>query len=162
SVARFWFFHGYFDEGSGWLARVLALPLADRTAGRAKSLHGAGTIAMMRGDFPAAESALREALRLWRELRNAAEEGFVLFVLGMVARQRGEHAEARGLFEEGLAVSRAAGCAPAEANNLAGLADVAREQSRFAEARAHAEDALKCASAAGYMRGTVHALRALG
>jgi len=162
SVARFWFFHGYFDEGSAWLAQVLALTPAESTAGRAKSLHGAGTIAMMRGDFVEAESALREALGIWRELGNWEQQGFVLFVLGMVARQRGAYVEARRLFEQGLAASRAAACAPAEANNLAGLADVAREQSQFAKARAFGEEALKHASAAGYLRGEVHALRALG
>src|SRR5205085_303132 len=86
SVARFWFFHGYFDEGSTWLAQVLSLPGATRTAGRARSLHGAGTIAMMRGDVASAESALREALALWRQLGNgnSTQQAFVLFVLGMV------------------------------------------------------------------------------
>jgi len=162
SVARFWFFHGYFDEGSAWLAQVLALTPAESTAGRAKSLHGAGTIAMMRGDFAAAESALREALRIWHELGNRAQQGFVLFVLGMVARQRGARVEARRLFEEGLAESRAAASAPAEANNLAGLADVARDQRQYAKARRYGEEALECASAAAYLRGEVHALRALG
>jgi predicted ATPase/DNA-binding XRE family transcriptional regulator len=162
SLARFWFFRGYFDEGSAWLGQVLALSETARSAGRAKSLHGAGTIAMMRGDFPAAKSALREALRLWQEQGDGAQQGFVLFVLGMVARQRGEYAEAGRSFEEGLETSRAAGSAPAETNNLAGLADVAREQGRLGEARGYAEDALKCASAAGYARGMVHALRALG
>jgi predicted ATPase/DNA-binding XRE family transcriptional regulator len=162
SLARFWFFHGYFDEGSAWLAQVLSLSGATRTAGRAKSLHGVGTIAMMRGDFTPAETALREALELWDELGNEAQRGFVLFVLGMVARQRGDYVEAGHRFEHGLECSRAAAQAPAIANNLAGLADVAREQNRLVEARRHAEEALKCASAAGYLRGMVHALRSLG
>ena len=101
SVARFWFFHGYFDEGSTWLAQVLSLDGATRTAGRARSLHGAGTIAMMRGDVASAESALREALALWGELGNGTQQAFVLFVLGMVARQRADYLEAHHLFQQG-------------------------------------------------------------
>ncbi|MBV9912898.1 MAG: tetratricopeptide repeat protein, partial [Sinobacteraceae bacterium] len=162
SLARFWFFHGYFDEGNAWLTRVLTLPGSAPTAGRAQCLHGIGTIAMMRGDVAAAETALHEALGIWRELGNLAQQGFVLFVLGMAARQHGARSEASRLFEAGLAASRAAGCAPAEANNLSGLADVTREQGLLAPARAYGEQALRCASAAGYLRGEVHALRALG
>jgi non-specific serine/threonine protein kinase len=162
SVARFWFYRGYFAEGGAWLAQVLALPQPGATAGRAKSLYGAGTINMMRGDYSAAETALRKALRLWRELGNAAEEGFALYVLGLVAGHRGDRAEGYCLFEEGVAVSRAAACRPAEANNLAGLADMAREQGQFTDALARGEDALKCSSAAGWMRGIVHSLWALG
>src|SRR6266571_2689278 len=51
AVWPFWLAHGLVDDGRGWFARLLAVSdTQQRTAGRAKSLYGAGTLAFIQGD----------------------------------------------------------------------------------------------------------------
>jgi non-specific serine/threonine protein kinase len=163
ALGRFWFIRGYLAEGEAWTARVLALPGGGRpTAGRAKTLYAAGSMALARGDYAATEGATREAYALWRALGDAAGQGFALFVLGYVARLRGDATGARPLLEAGAAVSRSAGQGAAEANCLWALAELAYDQGDDREARRLAEAALARAARAGWSVGVTVARRVLG
>jgi predicted ATPase/DNA-binding CsgD family transcriptional regulator len=162
-LGRFWFFRGYLEEGEAWLARVLALPDADRpTAGRAWCLMGSGRLALSRGDYAAVQRAMGEARVLLHDLGDAAEEAFALFCLGFVARAGGDFVAAVTLLEQGIAVSRAAEDGAAEANCLWSLAEVALDQGNEREARRLAEAALVRAQAVGWPIGVVVSRRVLG
>ena len=146
-----------------WLTQALALPEGGRlAAGRAKCLRGAALVALSRGEYAKAETADREALALWRELGNAAEEGWALFHLGQAARLRGDYAAARVEFEASVAVSRAAGDGAAEATGLAHLGLLAYELDQDEEARTRAEDGLARATAVGWAHSAVMARLVLG
>jgi predicted ATPase/DNA-binding CsgD family transcriptional regulator/DNA-binding XRE family transcriptional regulator len=163
ALGRFWFFRGYLSEGEAWTERVLALPGGDRpTAGRAKTLYGAGGMALARGDYATVERTTREARDLWRRLGNRAEEGFALFVLGHVAQRQGELQTARAFLEDGLTLSRTAGQGAAEANCLWALAEVAFDQGDASEARTWAQAALVRATEVGWTVGISVARRVLG
>lgn len=109
ALAQFWEFRGYMSEGRHWLERVLSLSRGVRSAGVAKALIGAATIAAFQDDFGQAEAWCREGLALYRELGDHWGSAAALMMWGYAAMMRCKYAEARSLLEEALVLSKEVG-----------------------------------------------------
>jgi len=105
SLVRFWSSRGYYDEGRDYLSRVLAMPDAqERTATRARALHGAGHLAHMQSYYPVARPFLEESLTIYRELGTDGRLGRadVLISLGDLELELGNFMLASSLMNEAL------------------------------------------------------------
>jgi non-specific serine/threonine protein kinase len=91
----FWFYRSHLSEGRAWLSRSLALPIAgdEPPAVRAKTLAGAGAIAIFQQDLARASHPLRDALAL-------AQGGEDQRVLAMVHVLRSLLALFQGRFDD--------------------------------------------------------------
>lgn len=111
ALARFWYWHGYWDEGRAWLEKLLSKSaqeadtrkLAPLLRARARSLCGAGWLADERGP----DAALYEqSLALCREFGDKWGAAISLRGLGVVAANRDEKERAAELLNESLALFR--------------------------------------------------------
>jgi predicted ATPase len=100
---RFWETEGHVHEGRAWLARLLALGPGPARIG---ALFGAGRLAYVQRDYPAAEAYFRECLELSREQGDDRLVSGSLTQLGHIAMLRGHLDEAHRLYDEGLAIRR--------------------------------------------------------
>jgi predicted ATPase/DNA-binding CsgD family transcriptional regulator len=166
----FWHRRGYWEEGRGWLARLLALaaPVDDveRTV-RAMALTGAGWLAhyfreLGQNDFAAAQAALEEGRERYRRLGRT--DGVVEVLVGQswVAQSLGEYQRAAELCEEALALSRTLGDHVRIAESLCNLSRATRELGEYARARVLAHEALVLHEAVGHRGGKAIALLVLG
>jgi len=106
---RFWLTRGHMSEGRRWLDTFLAAGSALPTEIRARSLNGAGRLAVRQGDFVSARSLLEESLALWRSLGGKRGEMEVLDNLGLAAIYQDDFDLAQRFFEQSLAGWRALG-----------------------------------------------------
>jgi predicted ATPase/DNA-binding SARP family transcriptional activator len=115
ALTTFWYFRGNVDEACEWLEAALAMSEASATKGsvqaRAKTLLGAGYMAMAQGDYLAARARLEASVALWRQLGPAWRPGLAdaLTMLGPVRDALGDQTTAHLLIEEGLAIYRQVG-----------------------------------------------------
>ena len=162
---RFWTVRGYFREGRHWLAQALALPapnVADLSAGRARALNGAGSLAWNQGDYLAARALLEESLNLRRELDDRQGVADTLNNLGNVAADQGDYPAARALLEESLTFMRALSDAEGVAATVSNLARVAFWQGDFDTARALYNESLDGDRQRGDDWGIANSLCGLG
>ena len=108
SLWRFWSTRGHYATGSEWLRGALARS-GGRPYTRARAANGAGNLARVQGDYPAAEAFYTEALAIMRELDLKTSIGACLCNLGMVAMHREEYAQAQALQAEALILRREIG-----------------------------------------------------
>ncbi len=98
---RFWSVRGYHQAAGEWMRRALA-----RSGGspefRARAANGAGNLAYVQGDYPAAEAFYAEALAIMRGLDWKTAIAACLCNLGMVATAREDYAQAQALQAEAL------------------------------------------------------------
>ncbi len=143
ALGRFWSARGYLREGRTRCAAALAHPgAAVRTLARARTLNGAGVLALFQGDLPGARSLLEQALALNREMGDRMAEAGNLNNLGNLAGDLGEHEASRLLLEKALALNRELGNRAWEAGNLNGLGNVAQRQDNNLAARSLFQQAL--------------------
>jgi non-specific serine/threonine protein kinase len=85
-LSRFWMQCGHFQEGSGWLERLLSVLCAQgRTRGRAAALRCLGTLRSLGwGDLSTAEALFNESVAIGRELGDRSELAFTLWAWGIV------------------------------------------------------------------------------
>jgi predicted ATPase/DNA-binding CsgD family transcriptional regulator len=108
---QFWFRHGAYDEGRGWLTRFLQLDAAEQEAFliyRARALAAAGWFAQFQNELTAADSLMAQSLACYRQLGLSEALPQILYNNGLIARFAGEYRRALSLIEEGLAVARQA------------------------------------------------------
>lgn len=149
---RFWTVRGHFREGRAWYVTALGAEGANaRTRARAKALLGAGVLAGMQGDYPAADALIEECLSIYRELGDRQgiaaslysldnfDESLAIYrelgdrrgiaaslnSLGQVAFSHGDYVSARSLFEESLVIRRELGDRRGVAASLSYLGNVA-------------------------------------
>ena len=121
AVYWFWYYRGYWSEGSKWLEAALALgepelphPENDDAAGRAgmryraKALYGAGLLRMtgLAQTGGGMRLRLEESLRLWRALEDKWWIAVALKETGQLDVFEGNVASARAQLEEGVALAR--------------------------------------------------------
>jgi tetratricopeptide (TPR) repeat protein len=95
---------GDLDTARGWFdAAKLRFERCGDEVGLAHSLHGIGLVAFKDGDYPLAETCLRDALRMWQSLGFSWELGQCIpGHLADVARAAGSLTEAMLLYQECL------------------------------------------------------------
>jgi predicted ATPase len=108
SLWRFWSTRGHYTTGREWLRQALARP-GGRPYTRARAANGAGNLARIQGDYPAAEAFYTEALAIMRELGLKTSIGACLCNLGMVAMHREDYAKAQALQKEALILRQESG-----------------------------------------------------
>ncbi len=116
-----WHFWGYWlqvREGRAWLERTLALPGADAVeAPRARALDSLAALEYWQGDGDSAAEHYRQALEIWRAVRNRARIGETLHNLAWASVARND-------FPSAQAYARQAIEAYAEARDDTGRANV--------------------------------------
>ncbi len=144
SLQRLWWTRGHFSEGRDWSRRVLAKAGGDdRTAQRAKVLNGAGILAHLQGDYPAARAHHEESLAIRRQLGDRKDIATSLAGVGMVACDQGDFDAARSLGEESLALSREIGDRRGIARSLNNLGNVANDQIDYPAAQRFYQECLE-------------------
>jgi non-specific serine/threonine protein kinase len=143
ALVPFWSERGHLSEGRGWLQRTLAASGTSLPAPvRAKALSGAGTLAMLQIDTPAARALLEQSLALWRALRNAQGTADVLSRLAHAVHLGGDIAAMVALGEESLALYRQLDDRRGMAGALGQLGHAAWHRQELASARALLAEAL--------------------
>jgi predicted ATPase/DNA-binding NarL/FixJ family response regulator len=161
---RFWHRRGYWEEGRGWLARLLMQAKTVDAVGPttwAAALTGAGWLAHYQNDFAAAETSLQEAVEGYRRLGRTDGLVAVRHCQALVAQSLGEHRRAADLCEEALSLSRTIGDPDVIAESLCNLSRAVRELGDYARATSLAQEALDLHRAARH-RGKAHALLVFG
>lgn len=103
----FWLFRSQLAEGRRRSEAVLANDRpAAQTPRRAKALLGAGTMAWLQGDYPAARLRLEESVAIAQAVGERLALAFAVGVLGRVWGYEGDTATARSLLARGLAMFR--------------------------------------------------------
>jgi predicted ATPase/class 3 adenylate cyclase len=140
---RFWYLRGYFGEGRGWLAGLLAAaPGEQMPAARANALGAAGTLALNQGDYAAARASFDESLAIQRVLGDRPGVATSLINLGYVASDQGDFRAAQALYEESLAIRRELGDQRGIAWAMRNLGRLAQKQGDSSAARAMCEQSL--------------------
>jgi predicted ATPase/transcriptional regulator with XRE-family HTH domain len=132
---RFWWMHGHYREGRGWLEAALAQG-AGTEAERAKALYGAGSIATEQGDYDRAMSLLEAALTSARAAGERPIAALALTDLGSIARQRGAYNRAARFHQEALTLRRETGDARGIAVSLGNLGLASLHQGDYERADA--------------------------
>lgn len=151
-IAPFFGIRSRFTEGRALLEGVLEATTPEPSMHRLRSLVGAGTIARMQGDLPAARRHHVEQLEVARTLGSDDEIARALSSLGNVTLLEGDRARARALFEESLAIRRTIGSPRAIALSLNNLGVVADHEGDYERARAYFEEQLSIMRSLGDRR----------
>jgi predicted ATPase/DNA-binding NarL/FixJ family response regulator len=167
---RFWHHRGYWQEGRGWLTRLLKRAEASddvELTVRAMALAGAGWLAhylreLGQTDFATAQAALEEGRERYRRLGRMDDLVDVLEGLSWIAQSLGETRRAAELCEEALSVSRTLGEHVRTAESLCNLSRVTRVLGEYAQARVLAQEALGLHRVLRHQSGKAHALLVLG
>jgi len=137
ALRRFWRARGYITEGRERLAMLLSLPAAaERTASRAKALHGAGWLASQQGDYEHARVLLEESLAIYRELGDPRGTGWALVDLGFLSRYQGDYGTGQSFLEESLKLFKQTKDSEGAAYALGNLGLIVRDQGNYEEAEA--------------------------
>jgi predicted ATPase/DNA-binding SARP family transcriptional activator len=108
-LGHFGYLRGHYQEIRQWMDMAVNADADAPAALRAKALLGSGRLALLLCDYVPAVRRLETALRLYRELDDAAGIAATLQVLGSVAREQGRYARSVELHAESLATAENAG-----------------------------------------------------
>ena len=162
-LQRFWWTRGHLSEGREWSERALRQTDAqERTRERARTLHGAGVMARMQGDYISARTYHEQSLDIQREFGDREGIAISLNSLGSVTEAQGEYASALAYHEESLAIRREIGDRRGIAASLNSLGNIAYYQSDFDSARAYFEQSLDIQREVGDRKGIATSLNNLG
>jgi predicted ATPase/DNA-binding SARP family transcriptional activator len=161
ALGLFWYLHGYWSEGRGWLESMLTQTEGlGYTQARAKALLDAGTLAHYQGDYGQAALLLEESLTLHRTLPNTLAQANALYQLSQIEINRGNWEAAISLLEE--AQSLPAIDQLALVRVWYGLADTYLRTGVEAKAREACEACLRLAHEIGDTTFELFALNRLG
>ena len=138
----FWYIRGYWSIGRSSFESILPLSTLVPTDLCGDAWCGAGRMAGLLGDFPAATHYVSQALGYFRAAGDSEGEYFSLYLLGRLASEQGDHARAVACYQESLSRYRQNGERFGEAIVLSGLAreaapcDPARAAAQYGESLA--------------------------
>jgi non-specific serine/threonine protein kinase len=158
----FWFIRGHLREGRAMLEHALSRTVGVRSALRATGLLGVASLALVQGDYRAADAFWRESEATAREVGAIFELATALHGRGMVAGSLGAADEARAHFEEAIALFREIGDNRYVPFAIVNLGVVAFEQGNYDRAESLLTEGLRQHRAAGNGWGPGFALSALG
>jgi predicted ATPase len=151
ALDRYWTTRGYAAEAQRYLDAMLSRSGA-ATAARGHALNAAGNRCLSAGDPEKADRLYDEALRIGREIGDAAVVARSVHNKGGVALSAGHFAEARAWFQECLAMDRERGDRFGEGTVLSNLGLVAERKGDLAEARGLYEASLAIQRVRGHGR----------
>jgi predicted ATPase/class 3 adenylate cyclase len=154
---RFWVVRGHMQEGRRRLERLLGLTGAqERTATRARALHGLGTIIHEISDYVDARPVIEESLAIWRDLGHRTGIIAGLNSLGWLAAQQGDFDRSCVLSHEALELSRGTNERRGMALALHNLGLAAFQRGDYAAAVSVWEENLRLREAIGDRRGAAY------
>jgi predicted ATPase/class 3 adenylate cyclase len=154
---RFWVSRGMLREGSERLRALLGLSGAqDRSAIRARALHGAGTILAERSEYESARARLDEGLAIWRQLGDREGLTTTLDSLAWTMLTKGDLARAEALATEAVTLHNELGNLRGEAVAHHNLAFIAMQRGRLSDAHRLTELAAELRRRAGDRRGVAY------
>jgi predicted ATPase/class 3 adenylate cyclase len=159
---RFWWVRGHLSEGQRWLDAALTAAPDGPAAVRAKALHGAGNLALPRGDYARAAAHYEEALALRRTLGDQPGIAMLLNNLGFLAQDQGDRPRARALHEEALILRRALGDERGVALSLYNLGEMTKDLGDYARALALLDESLALRRRLGDQADVAATLQSLG
>jgi predicted ATPase/class 3 adenylate cyclase len=121
ALAPFWTSHGNWVEACGYFEQLLELDSGD-VPRLSKALAAAGTMFLLRGDYPRSEELLEEAHSRARAANDVGVLAQSLSGLGYIAFRRSHRDEAETLWTEALDAARRAGDKRVAATVLRSLA----------------------------------------
>jgi predicted ATPase/Tfp pilus assembly protein PilF len=124
----YWRRRGYYAEGRRWLTRALGLGSVFTESCRACMLNGLGVLAILQGDYAAAESQLTQACELYTAADDSAGLASASSNLGWLAHDTDQTARAERLFEDSLQRRRELADVPGQAASLDNLGMIALER----------------------------------
>ena len=127
--------------------------LSDRLA-TARCLHNLANVVKVRGDYPRARWALREATEIFEDLGDRGGAAWSINQRGDIAREQGDMPAARELYERALAAFRETGDPWGSARSLTDLGYIDCERGDHLPAQAAFCEALEIFSKLGQRRGT--------
>jgi tetratricopeptide (TPR) repeat protein len=141
---------GSLDEAGRHLDAAMALfSAAGDERGVASTIDDLGKLAWLKGDYPAAERALRDGLARRRRLGDRRSIALSLNNLGIVLTETGEFGQAIEAWEQALGIRRDIGDLVGVVATLNNLGMLALERAENAKARALFDDALEVAKQIG-------------
>jgi predicted ATPase/DNA-binding CsgD family transcriptional regulator len=153
ACGHFWYVRGYMREGRMRLERALELAPPEPTAARARALNELGRLVYVARDLPAAAMIAKEALGLWRAVKDRAGEAQALNILAMTEENQFRWDSAKSLYEEALAIWRELDDPSRVGSVLSLLGGVAFGQGNLAQARALEHEAAAMFRELGDRRG---------
>lgn len=144
----YWYRRGSYQEARCWLEQAILVSEQMSGGVRADVLTGAGVLAFLQCDYPAATERLRRAQALYERQGHLAGTAATLQRLGSIAREQGQYAQARRLHQQSLAAWSKLGDAAGVAASEDYLGFVA-----WLEGDAH-EAELRCGRALAYFEVT--------
>ncbi|GIK40881.1 MAG: hypothetical protein BroJett011_47140 [Chloroflexota bacterium] len=163
TLVLFWYLHGHWSEGRGWLESMLTqTEVLGRTPARAKALWGAGTLVHLQGDYGQAGLLLEESLTLYRELGDKVGSAWSLFQLGHIASDQGHYEQAAALLGDSVMLFRQAADKRGTAWSLGRLGWVTYCLDDYELAAVFCQESLILSRELGYPRGVAWALYFLG
>jgi len=163
ALAWYWVVRGRLEEGRRWAEAALrGIEDAERTAGHASALMGAGLLALTQGDIVAAEPWIERSATLYRELGNTRRLAYALLLRGMARVGVGDAAGATPWLEQARTLHRAEGNAWGEATSIYHLGNAALRRGERAAAEAHYAESLVLFRDADDRLGIAVLLYALG
>lgn len=157
---RYWQLRGHLGEGRRWLDQ--ALNWSGGGWWRARALNGAGSLAVMQGDYGQAVVRYQEAMPLWHALGDEHHVAETLHYLGLIDVDRGQYGPAIPLLEEARDRFRHLGDRHGMAMALGNLGIVASAQGQYDRARELLEESLALHRQCGDEEGMARALTHLG
>jgi len=160
ALYRFWFLHGHWSEGRGWLEGALSATNDPAVPALPKALRGAAQLAWRQGDDGRATALAEKGLAVSRELGDREEIAWHHLALGTAVLQS-DTGRAKALFENSLALSGELGDKWRVSMALAQLGFVARYEGDYEQAAAHYEKSHALSREVGDQWLIAHALRGL-
>lgn len=145
ALRPYWEWKGYLDEGRGWLAEALEIPLeedASKTtlAARAKALSEAARLVCLQNEQIRAVELAEASITLWQQLNDPRGLATALFHRGWAAHAMGEYKLAQRVYEQALQLVSPTDEVWLHAQLLFYLGDVAGFTSDFEQMRSlHAQ-----------------------
>jgi predicted ATPase len=163
ALFRFWEQREIVTEGRETLARVLAMPGADRaTSLRARTLYGASVLADVQGDLATAEAHSLEACDIYRHSGDMRGVAATITARGWQAQHGGRYAEAGARHAEAALLWQELGDTAAVHLARFNMATAAKAHGDVALAGSVLKDLLASAEARHDLRAVAAALNGLG
>jgi len=159
---RFWSAHNYLSEGRRWLRQALEQGGTAPQALHAKALNAAGALALVQGDFSAAQRLFEQNLAIERERGDRRSIARALANLGHTLSSQGLLTQARSCVEESLALFQILEDERGIANCLETLRLIASLEGEYSQACTYGMEVLNLHRAHGDTQSIAIASASLG